>query len=80
MKQFLIAVDQAVNTLVWAKGEGFGTADETISARSWRLRDRRTWGVARVFIDALFFWDQDHCERSYASELERKHLPFEYRR
>lgn len=35
MKQFLIAVDQAVNTLVWAKGEGFGTADETISARSW---------------------------------------------
>lgn len=43
MKQFLIAIDQALNTLAWAEGEGFGMADETISARAWRLQHRPAW-------------------------------------
>ena len=80
MKQVLIAIDQTVNTLVWAKDEGFGMADETISARSWRLRERATWGLARALIDALFFWDKNHCEESYRSERLRRHLPFDYAR
>ena len=78
MKQVLIAIDQTINTLVWAKDEGFGMADETISARAWRLQSRPLWGVTRAMIDTLFFWDRNHCEKSYHSERLRKHLPFDY--
>lgn len=80
MKQQLIALDQFVNTLVWAEGEGFGKADETLSARAWRLKDRNwRWKTARKVIDAIFFWDKNHCQTSFESELNRNHLPHEYR-
>lgn len=76
MKDFLIAIDQLINTLVWIKGDGFGLPDETLSARAWRLRDQSN---AWKRIDALLFFDPDHCRTSYESELERKQLPSEYR-
>lgn len=76
MKQFLISLDQALNTITWIKGDGFGWADETLSARAWRLRRQSN---AWQRIDRLFFWDPDHCRQSYESELHRRHLPFEYR-
>ena len=74
MKQVLIAVDQLANTIL------AGHADETLSARAYRLsRDRgRHW--SRRVIDALFFWDENHCEESYRSEQLRRHLPFDYAR
>lgn len=73
-KQIAIAIDQLINTLVG------GMADETVSARAWRLKDSsRRWRYARVFIDALFFWQSEHCYNSYLSEVERKQLPSEYR-
>lgn len=65
MKQLLIAADQLANALLG------GMADETISARAWRLRDHRGWGVARAVIDALFFWHRDHCMQAYHAELLR---------
>ena len=77
MKQVLIALDQLVNTLVWIKGDGFGSADETLSARAWRLRDQSN---AWKRIDALFFWEEGHCRDSYLAELHRRHLPAEYRK
>ena len=72
MKQVLIAIDQLANTIL------AGHADETLSARAYRLsRDRgRHW--PRRVIDAIFFWDENHCERSYQSERLREHLPFDY--
>lgn len=72
VKQVLIALDQLANTLL------AGHADETLSARAYRLsRDRgRHW--PRRVIDAIFFWDENHCERSYQSERLREHLPFDY--
>lgn len=80
MKQTAIAADQLANTLVWIKGDGFGFADETLSARAWRLRHQSNIHKA---IDTLFFWDREgekrHCELSYESERNRKHLPKEYR-
>ena len=86
MIQFLIAVDQVINTLVWADKEGFGKADETLSARAWRLRGRdKTWGRFQRFVDQLFFWQRDpdgtlhHCRESYISEITKKHLPETYR-
>lgn len=76
MKQFLIALDQTINTLIWIDGDGFGFADETLSARAWRMRNQSdAWRV----IDFLFFWDPNHCQESYESELLRKQLPNHYR-
>lgn len=79
MKQFAIAVDQVANTLTYAKGEGFGKADETLSARAWRLREHTpNWSRFRRFVDWLFWVlarQTDHCHDSHQSELRRKHLP-----
>ena len=73
-KQSLIAVDQLLNALLG------GWADETLSARSWRMRNKgKRWHVARLVIDALFWFDKDHCRNAYLSEIYRGHLPVEYR-
>lgn len=78
MKQLLIAMDQTLNTLIPLPGDGFGMADETLSARLWRLRH-----PAHKWVDALLFWDREgpvrHCELSYRAELLRHHLPRGYR-
>lgn len=82
MKQSLIAVDQLINTLVWSEAEGWGHADETLSARAWRLGKRypKTWGRFQATVDAVFFWQPEHCYDSYLAEKDRKQLPREYRR
>lgn len=73
-KQIPIAVDQLVNTFF------NGWADETISSVAWRKRhDGKSWALLRKLIDTLFFWQENHCQRAYESELERQHLPKEYR-
>lgn len=72
MKQILIAIDQLANTL------GGGMADETLSARAWRVQS-----PMHKVIDTLFFWDhlgeKRHCQLSYESELLRTQLPGAYR-
>lgn len=74
MKQFLIAFDQLLNTVLYINGDGFGYADETLSARAWRLQSR--WYKA---INALFFWQENHCKEAYESEHRNFQLPPEYR-
>lgn len=67
--QFLVAVDQLVNTVFG------GYADETISSRSHRayVSGKRKW--TRNLINAIFFLQQDHCREAYESEIERTQLP-----
>lgn len=77
MKQFLIAFDQLMNTLVYVKGDGWGYADETLSARAYRLRDMSAFPYK--FINAIFFWQDDHCKEAYESEQLNKQLPLHYR-
>lgn len=72
MKQFLIALDQLFNTLLG------GMADETLSARAYRQKLKGNPWPSRV-IDALLFWDANHCFNSYLSEKSRVQLPKEYR-
>ena len=74
LKQVAIAVDQLLNALTPG-----GWADETISARCWRLRSRRGWNVARLVIDTVLFFDPNHCEESYKSEQLRTQCAPEYR-
>lgn len=74
MLQFLIAFDQLLNTVIGGK------ADETLSARAYRLSDESLrWYLFMRFLDALFFWQEAHCLEAYESEMQRNHLPAEYR-
>ena len=72
-KKILIAVDQLINAVCG------GWPDETLSSRAhrWHLSGKRSW--PRKVIDALFFWDVDHCRESYESERQGRQLPPELR-
>ena len=76
--QIIIALDQLANALTW------GWADETFSARCWRLRERPFWGFMRRFVDLVFFWDtkgnMSHCEWAFENERKRIHMPKEYKK
>ena len=71
--QILVALDQLMNTFFG------GYADETISSRSHRayVSGKRKW--TRNVVNALFFWQKDHCKEAYESEIERSQLPVEMR-
>jgi hypothetical protein len=72
--QVLIAMDQVANTLIG------GMADETLSARAWRLRrESRAWARAVTVIDALFWWQPGHCADAFYAEIERRQAPGPYR-
>ena len=69
LKQVLIAFAQLINALLG------GWADESLSAHAWRqhLEGKRNWPY--LLIDAILFFDGNHCRTSYESELERTQLP-----
>ena len=75
LKNVGIGIDQTGNCLV-KLSDGWGTPDEMLSARAWRLREQHPW--LRLSIDTLFFWDNDHCKECYEIEMRRKQLPVEY--
>lgn len=75
LKNFLIGQDQSVNTLI-RLSDGYGQPDEMLSARAWRLRHRHPY--LRLWIDRLFFWDDNHCRECFEIEQQRKQLPPEY--
>ena len=79
-KQLGIAVDQVINVLATPFHPG-AFADETMSSRVWRMdRNGKPWGrILRPVIDALLFFDRDHCRTSYESEKLRSQLPPEFR-
>jgi hypothetical protein len=74
MKQVLIALDQLINTLLFFFPGG-AWADETISARSWRLRHIQPFKALRPAIDAMFFLNRNHCQESYLAEKMRQQSP-----
>jgi hypothetical protein len=71
--QVLIAADQLLNTMLG------GMADETMSARCWRLREYQPYKTLRPIIDQLLYWQPNHCQSAYESELLRSQEPSEYR-
>ena len=76
--QVLLGIDQLANAIL------AGSSEETISARSYRMAARpdpkRRWVLARKFIDKLFWFDDDHCHMAWLSEVQRQHLPDEYKK
>lgn len=72
--ELLIGIDQLINALLG------GWADETLSARAWRLRGKNwAWATTRRVIDAIFFWNAPHCASAYRAEQLRLQLPPEER-
>jgi len=67
--QAVVALDQLFNAFI-----GSGWADETLSAYYFRAGH-----ILRPAVDTLFFYQKNHCEKSYLSEKERLQLPPEYR-
>lgn len=67
--QVLIAIDQLANALLG------GWADETLSAHAWRS----DWTLRKSLINALFFWQEDHCKDSFDAEVERRQMAPIYR-
>ena len=65
----LIAIDQLANAIL------SGSADETLSARAYRTKN-----PIRYIINAIFFWQIDHCREAFESEIERKQLPEIYQK
>jgi len=72
--QVFIGLDQFVNTLLG------GSADETMSSRFYRLNHIRTYRIAEVFVNCLFFPFQgwDHCRNAYVKEVLGRQLPYEF--
>ena len=77
--QWLLALDQWVNTYWHIEGDGWGMADEAISARAFRchlqglISDRPMRAI-----NGLFFWQENHCYQAWRSEIERRQLPDHY--
>lgn len=46
-----------------------GTSTESLSGRSYRLRHKLGWRIARNFINILFFWQDDHCRQIHYGEV-----------
>lgn len=72
-RKILIALDQLINVIC------NGWPDETLSSRAWRWEEngKRSW--PRKIIDAVFFWETDHCRESYQNEKLGRQLPPELR-
>jgi hypothetical protein len=72
LKNFFIALDQAVNCLIRIDGH-WGWPDEMLSSRAWRIRQKHpAW---QRWIDRIFFWDDNHCAECYDIERQRRQLP-----
>ena len=69
IKNVLIGIDQLANAIFC------GSVDETLSSRAYRLDIERGRKWPRFIIDAILFFDKDHCHQAYLSEIERKQLP-----
>lgn len=73
MKAYLFQVGLAFDQLLNAMCGGW--ADESLSSRSWRLYIERNRPIPKTIINAIFFWQENHCKEAYESELERLHVP-----
>ena len=70
--QYFIRVGDAVSQLLNVVIFFSMNPNESISGRSWRLRQNRFWGKMRISIDWLASpLETDHCEKSHANDVAR---------
>lgn len=69
--RLLVAFDQLLNVILCD-----GWEDETMSSNVYRMeQEGRRAGVLRKYIDMLFFWQSDHCHKSFEAEQRRHGQP-----
>lgn len=73
--QFWVALDQLGNVFVSCLFREKAWADETLSAHAWRWQIEGTRKWPRRVIDAMLFWQDEHCRKAYESEKSRTQLP-----
>ena len=73
IKNVLIAIDQLFNAVIG------GYCDESLSSRAWRWDNDGVRSWPKKVINALFFWQKDHCLSAYTNEREGRQLPPELR-
>ena len=70
LQNIAILASQAAHTLLFPRT---GNPDLTISARAhietWVYGSPR-WKIARNVINAIFFWQKDHCAGSFSQDVE----------
>lgn len=57
-------MSQTINLWVF-----FGHHDETVSARCYRLRHEKGWGKAYRVLNKVYFWQDDHCKKSFDEDI-----------
>lgn len=62
-RNVLVSIDQLANTLL------AGYPDETLSARSWRCRDKKRWFITMKVIN-FFAHNPHHCELAFTKEID----------
>lgn len=80
LTEILIAFDQLINTFIYIPQDGWGMADETISARLFRTHLQDFISDVPMNLVNMLFFSKDHCFQAWRSEIERKQLPNSYRR
>lgn len=60
-----VLLSQATNCVLL-----FGHPDQTVSARAFANRHRPAWGAVYRTINAVFFWQADHCRNSFEADIE----------
>lgn len=70
--QASLGLDNFTNALVF-----FGSADESISGRCFRLNHITAYRVAEVGVNTLFYLFQgaDHCKHAYIKDVLGRQLP-----
>ena len=73
MKDYFNTIGDGLSQLLNAVLFNSGNANESLSGRCFRQRDHWFFGRLEVVINALFNWfgQEDHCERAYATDLNR---------
>jgi len=67
----LVVFDQLLNVLLCD-----GWEDETLSSNVYRMeREGKRAGALRKYIDWFFFWQTDHCRKSFEAEKARIGIP-----
>lgn len=75
MKRYLTHI--GVASTQWLCTLAGGYPDESTSSYLWRLEQqgKPAGRLLRPVVDALFFWQREHCRAAHEAERARYHLP-----
>jgi|GEM_PF-3185061 len=63
--KLIVVISQAVNALVLN-----GEPDQTLSSRAYSCNNVKGWSLVERAINFVFFWDENHCYKSWVLDLE----------